>query len=465
MRLILISFISLCLAACGVPSALRPAGEAVDIQLIENVDVLDIETGAIARGQVVRVEDGVITHVGPQGRFNGGSGASGEIHRIDARGGLIIPGLIDMHVHVFDESDLAANLAYGVTTVRNLGGMPFHLPMARQIEEGRLLGPRLITTGTILNENGGRNTNELQSLVSGGDAARSEVRRQYAAGYRHLKLYSNLTRESFAAIREEAELLGMTLSGHPVEGSETEPLDFSATLEAGFVTIEHAESIVWFALQDDTDPERAAALARQMAQAGARVTPTLIVHDNLARIVETNGAHAERPELESFSPVVRVFEQDSYDFWARYPHDDRSRMQAFYVEMTGLMHEAGVELVVGSDAGIMVTPHGISVSQEIELLMDAGLSPLAALQAATINPAGALGLGEQIGRVEPGFAADFLLLPDNPLTDMSILRSPRGVMRDGQWFDEGALAELREASTRPSEIRTWRRVVRHVVTR
>lgn len=452
---------ALVLAACGRPAALRPPSGEPDSYLIANARVLDVETGAVASGQYVYVEAGRIMHVAATPP----DAVAPRTQTIDVSGAFVLPGLIDMHVHVLDESDLAANLAYGVTTIRNLGGMPFHLPMARQIEQGRLLGPRLVTTGAILNERDGRNTNELQTLVAGGERARAAVRRQYQAGYRNLKVYSNLSRESLAAILDEAARLGMTVSGHPVEGTETDPLEMADTLAGQFTTIEHAESIVWFGLNDDTDPVRARALAQEMGAAGARVSPTLIVHQNLARIVETRGAHVGRPEMQSFSPVMQGFEQANYDYWASYPHDDRTRMQAFYVEMTGYMHAAGVELVVGTDAGVMVTPHGVSVSEEIELLVSAGLTPLEALQAATVNSADALGLSDRIGRVSVGYASDLLIVAGNPLDDLSELRRPLGVMRADRWLDEGDLAVLRAASANPAEFRTWRRVIGHVLTR
>lgn len=451
--------LSALLVACGSPAALD-RDPVPPSSLIADVRILDIETGRLSQPRDVRVEAGRIVSIRPAAPQ-----MPGDTPMIDGQRGVLMTGLVDMHVHVLDEADLAANLAYGVTTIRNLGGMPFHLPMAERIEAGRLLGPRLISTGTILNERDGRNVNDLQTLVSGAEEARRAVQRQYRDGYRHLKLYSNLSRESFAAIRDEAARLGMTLSGHPVEGSPGDPLHMEDTLAANFQTIEHVESIVWFALQDDTDPERARALVERFATAGARVSPTLIVHQNLARIVETQGEHVERPAMASFSPVMHGFEAENYAFWAGHAHDDRSHMQSFYVELTGLMHAAGVEIVVGTDAGVMVTPHGISVSEEIELLVDAGLSPLDALQAATVNPARALGLSTEIGRVQEGYVADLVLLPGNPVDDLSNLRQPLGVMRDGVWIDADELARLREASTRHNEMKTWRRLIHHVLTR
>lgn len=442
-----------------LPGAMEPDRNASRTWLIEHATLFDPDAGTRQAGQSVLVQDGQIARVGPDGM----SGIGPDIPRIDAQGRTLMPGLIDMHVHVFDEVDLAAGLAHGVTTVRNMGGMPFHLPLAARIDAGRLYGPRLITTGAIINERGGRNANLLHEVVSGGDEARAAVRRQYAAGFRHLKLYSNLSRESFAAIREEAAALGMTMSGHPVEGTQDDPLPFTDTLPADFATIEHTESIVWHGLSDHTDPEGAQTLAQAVAAASATVDPTLVVHENLARIVETRGAHLLRPEMEGYNPVVAGFERDTFDFWSRYVHEDRTQMQAFYEAFTGMMHEAGVRLTVGSDSGIMASPHGVSTVREIELLVRAGLTPLEAIRSATVHPADVLGLDGKIGCVAVGCFADLVLVDGDPLTSPSILYAPRGVMRDGRWLDRDALDALEEAGRQPSELRTWWRLGRHLL--
>jgi len=442
-----------------VPAAMVPDRSEAQSYLIENAALFDPDAGTLQSGMSVLVIGGTIVRIAP-GTL---AGIDRAVERIDANGHTLMPGLIDMHVHIFDEVDVAAGLARGVTTVRNLGGMPFHLPLARRIERGALYGPRLITTGPILNETGGRNGNTLHEFVAGGEEARAAVRRQYAAGFRHLKLYSNLSRESFAAIQEEAAALGMTMSGHPVEGTEADPLPFAATLAAGFATIEHAESIVWYGLDDNTDPETARALAREIAVSGSTVDPTLVVHENLMRIVETQGTHLTRPDMEGYNPVVAGFEQDSFDFWSRYLHDDRTQMQAFYQGFTGMMHEAGVRLTVGSDSGIMASPHGVSTVREIELLVAAGLTPLEAIRAATVNPAAVLGLEGEIGCVAAGCAADLVLLSGDPRADLETLYAPVAVMRDGRWLDRAALDALEDAGRRPSRWRTWWRLGRHVL--
>ena len=442
-----------------LPGVMRPDREAPQSYLITNAGLLDPATGSVQANGHVLVIDGQIEQVGtgPLPAWPDGIG------QIDAGGRVLMPGLIDVHVHVFDETELAAGLAHGVTTVRNMGGFPFHLPLASRIERGDILGPRLLTTGAILNEVGGRNGNLLHEVVDGADEARASVRRQYAAGFRDLKLYSNLSRESFAAIRDEAAALGMTMSGHPVEGTEADPVDFAASLDAGFQTLEHTESIVWHALNDETDRQGLRQLAGQIAASGTMIDPTLVVHENLARIVETRGAHITRPAMAGYNPVVAGFEQENFDFWSQYPHDDRSRMQAFYVEATGALHAAGVRLTVGTDSGVMATPHGISTVREMEILVEAGLTPSEAIRAATLNGAQALGLDGQIGCLVPGCAADFILVAGDPTQDIARLYEIDAVMRDGRWLDRDTLTALEKAGHHPSSLRTWWRLGQHLL--
>ncbi|ABI66657.1 amidohydrolase [Maricaulis maris MCS10] len=444
-------------SAWQIPAAMQPDRDGNRSWLIENAVLLDPATGAARPEASVLVVDGRIEWLG-SGTV---PAAADGVNRIDAQGRTLLPGLIDVHVHVFDETDLAAGLSHGVTTVRNMGGMPFHLPLVERLARDDILGPRLITTGPILNETGGRNGNDLHEAVAGAEEARAAVRRQYAAGFRHLKVYSNLSRESFAAIRDEAAALGMTMSGHPVEGTEADPLAFEASLDAGLRTLEHAESIVWYGLDDDTDPDRMRALARQIAASGTVVDPTLVVHENLARIVETGGAHITRPEMDGYNPVIAGFEREGWAFWSDYQHDDRTRMQAFYVAFTGALHEAGVPLTVGTDSGVMVSPHGVSTLREMEILVEAGLTPLEAIQAATLNGADVLGMDGQIGCLAVGCAADLILVDGDPTQDISRLHDLEAVMRDGRWFDRDRLDDLSEAATHPSSLRTWWRLGQH----
>ena len=164
-------------------------------------------------GKSVLIQGGVIRAVGAPSAFSTPDGAL----VIDGGGRTLLPGLIDAHVHLWDEAELAGYLAHGVTSVRNMSGMPFHLGLKRRIEDGRILGPDFVTTGPILNSPG-PNAQANHKLVSTPEEGRAEVRAQHAAGYRVVKVYSNLHRDIYEAILDETRERDMGVVGHTPEG-------------------------------------------------------------------------------------------------------------------------------------------------------------------------------------------------------------------------------------------------------
>ena len=430
--------------------------------LIENARLVPMVAGEpdALEAQDVLVIDGVIAARVPHGALVGDPRLEGA-ERIDAAGRTVLPGLIDAHVHVWDVPELAGYLAHGVTSVRNVAGLPVHLRWADRIEDGALLGPALLTTGPILNSPG-PNAQQNHVLVMTGEEARAAVRRQHQQGYRHLKVYSNLTEDAYRGVLEEARALGLTVSGHTPEGVR-EPgiplqrdflISFTSVLDDGFLTIEHTESIVWHGLRDRLNAERMQQLAGEMAQAGVVVTPTLIAHDNLVRVAESGGAYLERAGVETLNPLYVRIDADVYAYWAR--QDPTVREEArrqFYRQATGIMHEAGVTLIAGTDAGIFTNLPGRSMTRELELLVMSGLSPHAALQTATANGAQVLGLTDR-GRIAPGLRADLVLVNGDPLSDVSVVEFPDAVMVNGIWLDRAELDDLERAAGKGSLLRS-----------
>lgn len=444
----------------GMPAALKPDPSAATTYVIRGASVLTMEQNLAHEDWAVVVRDGVISALGPDDSIVDPDGAQ----VIDGRGKTLMPGLIDMHVHIYDEPELAAFLSHGVTTVRNAGGMPFHLELQDRLEAGTIVGPSLLTSGPIINEKGGRNANILQVMVDGPDEARAVVRKQYEQGYGSIKVYSNLAQDSYAAILEEAKKLHMPVFGHPVEGKPqaSDPMakeSFDLLLDDGLVDIEHMESIIWHALDQDMDDDRARLLARKIAAAGLAVDPTLIVHYNLTELTRTRGAHIYRDEMEMFNPLVLLFDRGAFDFWASYERDSEIRLAEFYRRCVKIFHEEGVVLTVGTDSGAMVTLPGSSVTRELELFVRAGLTPFEALKSATVHPARLLELGDEIGQIRVGYKADLILVNNDPLADVSVVEHPVGVMRDGVWFDQADMAELHEAAKHPSLVRSLRHLI------
>ncbi len=451
-------------AVTGYPSALKPSRGAAPAILIDNVRIISMAPGApeAEAGRSVLIEDGVITAVGPAGTLNAPDGA----RRIEAAGVTLAPGLIDAHVHVWDEAELAGYLAHGVTGLRNMGGMPFHLPLAERIETGRILGPDFKTTGPILNSPG-PNQQDIHQLVVTAEEARAAVEQQYAAGYRALKTYSNLRPEPYEAILEEAARRGMSVSGHTPEGERGHgvPYDkpfeiaFNDALDRNYQTIEHVESIVWHGLRDQLDEAAMRVLAAEIAASGSAVTPTLIAHDNLVRVARSKGAYLERPGTEAINPLLKKFDAHTYERWTNADPDAREAPRAaFYLVATRLLHEAGAPLVAGTDAGIFTNIPGSAITRELELLVKAGLTPHEALQTATVNAADVLGF-QKTGRIAPGYRANLILVDGDPLRDVSLVENPQGVILRGVYLDRAKLDDLQRGAGQTSFLRTARRAL------
>ena len=410
----------------------------------------------------VLVRNGMIVAVGPSTSIK----LPNDAIVIEGNGRTLMPGLIDMHVHVWDEAELSAYLASGVTTVRNASGMPFHLEFQKQIASNALVGPRLLTTGPILNSPG-PNAQLNHQLVETADEAREAVRKQHEQGYRRLKVYSNLTRECYEAILAEAGLLNMTIMGHTPEGvrdpgiphDEPFKISFLEVIDDGFVTIEHMESIVWHGLADNLDDARARILAKSIADAGVVVDPTLLAHRNLMEVASSKGAFLNRKGVETLNPFITEIEQESFQFWSSYPADARQDFDDFYSRAVKIFHEEGVTLVAGTDAGIFTNLPGQSLIRELGFYVDAGLTPYEALETGTVNAATAWGLKDQVGQVKQGFAADLIVLDGSPVENIQHLQNLSGVIANGRWFDARAMQGLRADAASTSYERTQERVL------
>ena len=444
------------------PKALEPSQHKPAGVLIDNVRLISMVPGApdAEDDRAVLVVGDRIVQVGAAG----GLLAPDGVLTVDAIGHSLIPGLIDAHIHLSDEAELAGYLAHGVTGLRNLSGYPFHLSLSEGIKERRILGPDFVTTGPILNSPGPNET-LLQQTVTTDAEARAAVRAQYDAGYRRLKLYSNLTRDAFNAIVDEAGNLGMRIMGHTPEGERSagmpreKPFEipWEASLGQGFTTFEHVETLVWHSLRGVLDENLMREVAARLAASGEAVTTTLIAHKRLVLIAQTKGSYLDRPGSDTINPLIRLAQRGEAKFWSEVdPATYEGPRAEFYLTATRLLHEAGVPLIAASDAGLFAIIPGRSMARELELMVEAGLSPHQALASATRVSAQILGF-EKTGVIAPGYRANLVLLPEDPLNNVGAIEFPAAVMLGGYWMDEIKLEELREAARDTSLVRSaWR---------
>lgn len=382
-----------------------------------NITLFDGRTVRTKQG--VHVAGGTIEWVGPHARAPRIARAASDV---DGSGRTLTPGLIDCHVHLsFDgEANFAGeaagltqaiaaikaarnatrHLAHGVTTVRDLGGVDSAMcEVGRAVDEGIVPGPRILAAGRALTVTGGHGHNlSLAREVDGADDVRQAVREEIKRGARVIKViatggvltpgidatFTAFTPEELAAAVDEAHKWGRGVAAHAI-GAE----GAWHAVVAGVDSVEHCSQV-------STD------LANEMKSRGTFRSPTLCairgILDNADEVPEyavKKAAALEAEAKDSFRRAVR----------------------------------AGVRHVCGTDAGTPFNPHG-NAPRELIYMVQWGMTPLKAMQAATANGAELLRL-PLVGTVEQGKEADLVLYDGNPLEDIGALLSPRLVMRAG----------------------------------
>ncbi len=447
--------------ASFVHASSRASGSAT--LAIEHVSVVPMDREVVLADHTVLVRDGRIAALGPAGALE----VPADAQRIDGRGRFLMPGLADMHVHVWDENDLYLFVANGVTTVRNMFGAPLHLDWRARIERGELVGPRIYTAGPIID--GAPAVWPGSTELVDPDEAAAVVAAQKAAGYDFLKPYARLTRACYEALVVAGEEQGLPLMGHVPEA-----LTLQDVLEARQQTIEHmggwaeaaqragspyrsidftTEALAW----QEVDPERVAAVAAAVRAAGAWNCPTLVVLQKWQQGDEAR-ALLERPEMRFVSPFLRAsWEPDSSaNYLARLPARTTAAARDSVPAMqraVRALRDAGGGILLGTDMGNPYVVAGFALHEELANLVAAGLTPFEALRAGTADAARCMGAGEDWGSLAPGRRADLLLLEANPLEDVHNAARRVGVVLHGRWFPAEELAAELERRAQAFEAR------------
>jgi imidazolonepropionase-like amidohydrolase len=384
---------------------------------------------------------------------------------IDAGGKFLIPGLWDSHVHTRYEGidHLRLLVANGITSARNMSAPWQHLSEIQhwrnQINSGTRVGPQLLTAGPLLDGPGtGRPT--IQLIISTPEEGRVAVRRVKSEGADFVKVYNLLSRESYNAIAEEAKAQRIPFVGHvPFTVSVDEASD------AGQLSIEHLDAILWSSSAQEVQlRERARdwrpipgvisegpvpaklllesfsvaklrALAERLKNNHTAVVPTLSIYSNRFEGRDAGSMITASNRLQ-YVPLAYV---ETWERQQRPTSENNERLQ-FEQCLTVVreLHKAGVAILAGTDVGTQFQVPGISLHDELSLLVRAGLSEMDALQAATRNPARVFHLPNQ-GTIEIGKRADLVLLDANPLEAIDNTRRIRAVVADGRVFDRNEL--------------------------
>lgn len=468
MRRALLSLVLL--ASATACDANPPDGPTSADLVISNATIVDVESGELLPGRTIFVEDG---------RIVGIVEASGAVvpdgaREVDATGRYVMPGLWDAHVHSAAGTGWHFPLlvAHGVTSVRNLHStvdtaLELTSAIKRRVASGELLGPRFLANGPIIDGYPA----SWPGAIAAGTAAegRAAVDSLAAAGADFIKVYDNLLPEVYEAIMAAAAERGIPVDGHVpflvtaeyasasgqrtvehLTGMNLACSTRAAALRSEFeVLLERLPSlsfpqnvVAFFTLvreaSDSRDPALCAPAVEAYVRAGITAVPTLVIG-----AVDARGLVADSARMALLPPDVQ-------GMWTGMAAGGPGPIDAVFAgsdwtapDDTRLLHGAGVPILAGTDIGNPFLIPGLSLHEELGLLVgEAGLSPLDALRAATINPARTFGLADSLGTVAEGRIADLVLLDANPLEDIANVSAIQGVVLNGRYLDRAALDSL-----------------------
>lgn len=426
---------------------------------IVHVTVINVATGAELKDQTVTIQGNRIASIAPTRDEDASLPGA-----LDARGAFLIPGLWDMHVHVHDKDELPLYVANGVTGIRIMSGDKDTAGLRRDLAS-ESPSPEIYLASAIVD--GDPPVWPGSIVVKKAADARRAVDEIKASGADFIKVYSRLSREAYFAIADEAKLQHI-----PFEGHVPDSITAQEASAAGQRSMEHLQGIA-FACSSRQDFEMAN-LAREPV-----FRERLVLEAEAFRSFDGKKCQALLAEFRANDTwqvatltVLRLwghlddsrFMSDSrlayIDKRFRDRWDDRTRFQRLHwnnVEFSlanglfstderivGAMFHTGVPMMAGTDAMNPYCFPGFGLHDELALLVESGLTSLAALQAATINPAKFLGRTAEMGTVEPGKSADLVLLGADPLTDIRNSTQIQAVWLKGKYYDKAALTEMLE---------------------
>ncbi len=420
-----------------------------------DVNVVPMDQERVLRQQTVLVRDDTIVAIGPADEV----AVPPDATRIDGDGAYLMPGLADMHVHIWNQDDFLLYLANGVTTIRNMFGSPLHLAWRSRIASGELLGPTLVTAGPIVD--GNPPIWPGSTVVETAQEGRETVAAHVEQGYDFVKVYSRLGSDAYDGIVEAAREAGMPFCGHvPTD------VGIERVIAAGQRSIEHLDGFAQALEVADAPPVDlrgqlarlwsleaidaggAGPIADALADGDVWSCPTLVVMRKFVSAADADELHRD-PVMRFVPPTTRAMWDPTTDFRMRDMDGDDfaaiRRGDAIRRSLVATLRERGARLLLGTDALNPFVVPGFSIHEELALLVDAGLSPFEALAAGTRDAARYLGREDVVGTIAPGRRADLVLVRGNPLEDVGHLRDRVGVMVRGRWLTEAELLDRLEA--------------------
>lgn len=428
--------------------------------IFENVNVIPLNEEVVLNNRTIAVRDSnIVAIIDPSSKADRINIIAGE--RIDGAGQYLMPGLADMHIHLRMNPQAMFNLflANGVTTAFNMrladgGDRVNHIQIRNDIAVGKMIGPRYLISGPQLKS---AELSELSEVVP-------VLERHLKEGYDVIKIHQDLNTEVYDSLISGARRYGLRITGHMQHHL---PLTQSLRMNA----IEHMEEFLYTTRQGFGDaasdyaellplyhahvkqlagPEYREAIVNDVAESGVFVDPTLIIYHSVFNWVDdSHFATLKNNESLDYlpketrdtylNPETNPYRSGDFPFSAKHLESNFEILRKLMFEF----HEAGVPLLLGTDSFGTLVP-GFSIHKELELMVEAGLSPYDALRTGTVNVALYLGKTKTEGTIAVGKRADFILLEDNPLSEISHTRNVNGVFTQGNWYSDSKLTSMLE---------------------
>lgn len=377
-----------------------------------------------------------------------------NVRQIDGRGKFLMPGVAEMHAHIPGGNSpdslihrvLALFIANGVTTIRGMLGDPRHLPLRTAVGKFEVIGPAIFTSGPSFNGNS----------VPSPEVGVKMVQDQKAAGYDFLKIHPGVSRAAFDAVAAEANRLKMPFSGHvPAD------VGLERALAAKFRSIDHMDGYFEYAVRPDApvDFKNPGFFAANFAGHLDAARLKKAIDDTKTRgvwIVPTQGLleifmSSATPEQMRKSPGVEFIPSQTVEQWVKQrtafmaqPDFNAARNERFLKERRALLkalHDAGVDIALGSDAIQTFSVPGFSIHNEMLAMAKAGLTPFQIYRTGTRNVARFFGREAEVGTIEVGKLADLVLVDADPLMDVANFARQTGTMWRGRWHVRAELLE------------------------
>ncbi len=418
-----------------------------ELYAITDVTVIDPRSQRVGAHRTVVIEGTRIQSVRAGGKVPKGA------QSIDGKGKFLIPGLWDAHVHLTKTGVLSLPLfvANGITGVRDLGSDFAEVSSWRkQIDAGTLVGPRIKTSGQILESRANVDRMKREATVepvhririgvanaAEGSAA---VGRLADAGVDHIKMRTSPDVETFRAVVQEAKRRGLPVAAHPIGGPEE-------VARSGLRSVEHALSFESLDALADSGRRR---LFRRMRNEGLYLSNTMVNLDGLFAIPYSEGMRIVQDRAGKVDPRRKYVCGYLIDDWREQVEESKDgAYDSLRKQMPGMlrdlrqMREESVQFLAGTDAGVVFMYPGFSMHDEMEKLVgDVGFTPMEVLQIGTDGVAGFYGARKSFGAPQPGQMADLVLLDADPLASIANTRRIAGVMAQGRWFDRAKLDEI-----------------------